>query len=115
MRKLLTLLTAVVLVLGLTGFTRADGFDRGMVTVTFDDGWTSQHTNALPILEKYGIPATMYIISGSINDQPAYMTQEQIQDFAGRGHEIASHTVTPPPLPQLSGAQLAAELENSQA
>lgn len=115
MRKLLTLLTAVVLVLGLTGFTRSDGFDRGMVTVTFDDGWTSQHTNALPVLEKYGIPATMYIISGSINDQPAYMTQEQIQDFADRGHEIASHTVTHPHLPQLSGAQLAAELENSQA
>jgi peptidoglycan/xylan/chitin deacetylase (PgdA/CDA1 family) len=115
MRKLLVLLSSVFLVLTLGAFARADGFDRGLVTVTFDDGWTSQHANALPILEKYGIPATMYIISGSINDQPAYMTQAQIQDFADRGHNIESHTVTHPHLPTLSPAQLNAELRESQA
>jgi len=115
MRKLLTLLASVVLVMTLGGFTPADGFDRGLISVTFDDGWTSQHQNALPVLDKYGIPATMYIISGSVNDQPAYMTQAQIQDFADRGHEIASHSVTHPHLRDLSPAQLTAELEESQA
>jgi hypothetical protein len=115
MRKLLALLTGVVLILTLGGFARADGFNRGLITVTFDDGWTSQHKNALPILDKYGIPATMYIISGSINDQPAYMTQAQIQDFADRGHNIESHSVTHPHLRELSPAQLNAELTESQA
>ncbi|MCU1518543.1 MAG: putative xylanase/chitin deacetylase [Pseudarthrobacter sp.] len=115
MRKLLAVLASMALVLTLGGFTRPSEFDRGLVSVTFDDGWTSQHKNALPILEKYGIPATLYIISGSINDQPAYMTQAQIQDFADRGHAIESHSVTHPHLPGLSPARLAAELEQSQS
>jgi peptidoglycan/xylan/chitin deacetylase (PgdA/CDA1 family) len=115
MKKLLTLLASMILVLTLGALARVDGFDRGLISVTFDDGWTSQHQNALPILERYGIPATMYIISGAINDQPEYMTQEQIQDFAGRGDEIASHTVTHPHLRELSPGQLNSELTESQA
>lgn len=85
-----------------------------MVSVTFDDGWSSQYSNALPILEKYGVPATMYIISGSINT-PDYMSQAQIQAFASRGDEIASHTVTHPDLAKLSAAQLENELARSKA
>jgi peptidoglycan/xylan/chitin deacetylase (PgdA/CDA1 family) len=105
----------MLLVLTLGGFASDDGFDRGLISVTFDDGWASQHENALPVLDKYGIPATMYIISSAINDQPEYMTQKQIQDFADRGHEIASHTVTHPHLRELSPGQLNAELTESQA
>ncbi len=85
-----------------------------MVSVTFDDGWASQYDNALPILEKYGVPATMYVLSGSINT-PDYMTQAQIQAFASRGDEIASHTVTHPDLTKLSAAQLEHELAQSKA
>lgn len=62
-KKLLTLLVSVLLVLTLGGFARADGFSRGLISVTFDDGWASQHENALPILDEYGIPATLYITS----------------------------------------------------
>jgi peptidoglycan/xylan/chitin deacetylase (PgdA/CDA1 family) len=84
-----------------------------MISVTFDDGWTSQFNNALPVLNKYGIPATMYIISGSVNDAPTYMTQAQIQAFANRGDEIASHTVTHADLTTLTAAQLNTELSQS--
>jgi peptidoglycan/xylan/chitin deacetylase (PgdA/CDA1 family) len=115
MKKLLTLLVSVLLVLTLGGFARADGFSRGLISVTFDDGWASQHENALPILDEYGIPATLYITSGVIDQQPTFMTQSQIQDFADRGHEIASHTVTHPHLRELSPDQLTAELTESQA
>jgi len=86
----------------------------GMVSVTFDDGWASQYTNALPILEKYAVPATLYVLSGSINT-PDYMSQAQIQAFASRGDEIASHTVTHPDLTKLSAAQLENELAQSKA
>jgi peptidoglycan/xylan/chitin deacetylase (PgdA/CDA1 family) len=115
MRKLFVLLMSVFLVLTLGGFTGEAGFSRGLVSVTFDDGWASQHRNALPILDKYGIPATMYIHSGAINEQPTYMTREQIQDFADRGHEIASHSVTHAHLREVSPSQLDAELRESQA
>jgi len=85
-----------------------------MVSVTFDDGWASQYDNALPVLEKYGVPATMYVLPGSINT-PDYMSQAQIQAFASRGDEIASHTVTHPDLTKLSAAQLENELAQSKA
>ncbi|MEV7635880.1 polysaccharide deacetylase family protein [Pseudarthrobacter enclensis] len=85
-----------------------------MVSVTFDDGWTSQYDNALPILNKYGIPATWYIISGSVNDAPPYMTKDQIQAFANRGDQIASHTVTHADLTTLTPAQVTTELSQSQ-
>ncbi|GAC1378963.1 MAG: hypothetical protein NVSMB43_20770 [Pseudarthrobacter sp.] len=88
----------------------AHAADGGMVSVTFDDGWASQYNNALPVLNKYGIPATMYIISGSVNAVPSYMTQDQIQAFASRGDEIAAHTVTHPDLTTLTPDQVDNEL-----
>jgi len=96
------------------GVAQAAHAAGAMVSVTFDDGWASQYDNALPILEKYGVPATMYVLSGSINTQD-YMSQAQIQAFASRGDEIASHTVTHPDLTKLSAAQLENELAQSKA
>ncbi|MET3143408.1 UNVERIFIED_ORG: peptidoglycan/xylan/chitin deacetylase (PgdA/CDA1 family) [Arthrobacter sp. UYEF2] len=83
--------------------------------MTFDDGWASQSANALPVLNKYGVPATMYIYSQGINDVPNYMTQAQIQAFADRGDEIASHTVTHADLTTLTPAQIDTELSQSKA
>jgi peptidoglycan/xylan/chitin deacetylase (PgdA/CDA1 family) len=88
-----------------------------MISVTFDDGWASQSNNALPILNKYGIPATMYIYTAAIGDVPNYMTQDQIKAFANRGDEIASHTVTHVDLtaPTTTPAQVTDELSRSKA
>ncbi|WP_320535969.1 polysaccharide deacetylase family protein [Pseudarthrobacter sp. IC2-21] len=83
--------------------------------MTFDDGWASQFNNALPVLNKYGVPATMYIYTQAINGVPDYMTQAQIQAFADRGDEIASHTVTHADLTTLTPAQLDTELSQSKA
>jgi peptidoglycan/xylan/chitin deacetylase (PgdA/CDA1 family) len=88
-------------------------FNRGIVSVTFDDGWANQHTNALPLLKKYALPSTFYIISGELNDQPDYMSVAQIQDLQGAGAEIASHSVTHPDLTTLSQTQLVNEMSNS--
>lgn len=84
-----------------------------MISVTFDDGWASQSDNALPILNKYAVPATMYIYTQAIGDVPAYMTQAQIQGFASRGDEIASHTVSHADLTTLTPALLDTELSQS--
>jgi peptidoglycan/xylan/chitin deacetylase (PgdA/CDA1 family) len=116
MKKLLTLLLAFLLAITFSGCSAAkEGFNRGLVSVTFDDGWASQHVNGLPVLEKYGIPATWYIVSGYVDNAPDYMTQSQIRALIKRGDEIASHTVTHAHLPQLAPNQLNAELKGSQA
>jgi len=38
-------------------------FTNGMVSLTFDDGWTSHYTNALPILNASNLKGGFYIIS----------------------------------------------------
>jgi peptidoglycan/xylan/chitin deacetylase (PgdA/CDA1 family) len=67
-------------------------FNHGFVTLTFDDGWLSQHQNALPILQAAGLHGTFYIIS---NAQPAdgYMDKTQILDLQNAGNEIGAHTM----------------------
>jgi peptidoglycan/xylan/chitin deacetylase (PgdA/CDA1 family) len=41
----------------------ANSFDKGYVTLSFDDGWSSAFDNALPILQNGNIHGTFYIIS----------------------------------------------------
>jgi peptidoglycan/xylan/chitin deacetylase (PgdA/CDA1 family) len=117
-KRLAALPVAFTLVLGgasLAAVPAAHAADVAMISVTLDDGWASQYTNALPILNKYGVPATMYIHTQAINATPAYMDQAQIQAFASRGDEIASHTISHTDLTTLTPAQLDSELAQSQA
>jgi peptidoglycan/xylan/chitin deacetylase (PgdA/CDA1 family) len=97
----------------LTEYTPAK-FDKARVSLTFDDAWRSQHTNALPVLAKYGMSATFYLLTGVTAD-PQYMTKEQMGAVQAAGHEIASHTIDHPHLPTLSAAQIDQQLKQSQA
>jgi len=90
------------------------GFNAPMISLTFDDGWSSIYTNGLPILQKYGFASTQYLISSKLNT-PEYMTTAMAQAFQASGSEIASHTVTHPDLTSLTSAQLTTELSSSQA
>lgn len=90
-------------------------FSRGIVSVTFDDGWMNQYQNAFPLLQKYSLPATFYIISGELTDQPDYMAVSELKALQGAGEEIASHTVTHPDLTTLSQTALVNEMANSQS
>jgi peptidoglycan/xylan/chitin deacetylase (PgdA/CDA1 family) len=38
----------------------------GAVAVTFDDGFRNNYRHALPVLERYGVPATVYVATGFI-------------------------------------------------
>lgn len=63
------------------------------VMLTFDDGYGDFYTDVFPILKKYNVVATEYIISGGI-DKLNYMTTEQVREIAGSGLvEIGAHTV----------------------
>ncbi len=66
------------------------------VVLTFDDGYRDFYTDAYPILKKYNVAATQYVVSGFFND-PNYMTDEMVREIATDGLvEIAAHSETHP-------------------
>lgn len=113
----------VYMLLSSTGWVETDdyslstytptGFSKGIVSVDFDDGWKNIYANGLPLLLKYGIPSTQYIISGKVG-ATGYMTKAQIAAFQTQGSEIGSHSVTHSDLTTLTPAQLTTELSKSQ-
>lgn len=68
---------------------------KGTVSVTFDDGWQSVNNAAKPLLEKYDIRTTQYIIAeAASHSEPGYMNLTAIADLHRKGHEIGSHSLT---------------------
>ena len=64
------------------------------IVLTFDDGYSDNYDNALPILKKYKFTATFFIIAGFVDDKrPGYMNWDQIEDLAINGMEIGSHSL----------------------
>lgn len=63
------------------------------ILLTFDDGHWDFATDVLPILEKYHIKATSYVISGFIGGSD-FMTSEQLQEVITSGLvDVGAHTV----------------------
>jgi peptidoglycan/xylan/chitin deacetylase (PgdA/CDA1 family) len=99
------------------------GRARGLVGLTFDDGYLSVLEAALPELKRRGFGATAYIISGRLggtnewDDGPSWplMTAEQVRELAAAGIEIGSHAATHVRLAGARPEQLAAEVSASRA
>ena len=75
-----------------------DFFDRGIslpskpVLLTFDDGYVDFATTAVPILNQFQDPGTLFTPTGLI-ENPDYLTWAQIKDIAGSGRVLfANHT-----------------------
>jgi peptidoglycan/xylan/chitin deacetylase (PgdA/CDA1 family) len=102
-----------------------DGRERGLVGLTFDDGYRSVLANALPVLLEHDFTATMFIISariGGTNEWDAgtgpvwpLMTAGEVTEVAGAGMEIGAHTATHPRLPGMEPDRLTAEVSGSRA
>ncbi|MFA1546732.1 polysaccharide deacetylase family protein [Actinomadura chokoriensis] len=101
----------------------AAGRARGLVGLTFDDGYADFATRAVPALLRYGFGATVYVVSGRIGTYNAWddgprkplMTADQIRTVAGAGMEVASHGRHHVSLPGTDETELREELEESRA
>lgn len=51
---------------GLTEITKWQGDKKSAISVTYDDGIVNQLTIAKPIMDRLGLPATFYIITGKV-------------------------------------------------
>lgn len=89
---------------------RGDGrLPEHPIVISFDDGYVSAYTAALPILEEFHLAGTFYIVTGFV-DQPRYLTWEQVLALDRAGMEIGSHTRTHPDLTKLGAKGLELEV-----
>jgi peptidoglycan/xylan/chitin deacetylase (PgdA/CDA1 family) len=99
------------------------GHHRGLVGLTFDDGYVNVLEAALPELKRHGFEATAYIISDRLggtnewDEGPTWplMTASQVLELAAAGIEIGSHAATHMRLAGAEPAQLTAEVRDSKA
>ena len=91
-----------------------EGFNQGIVTLTFDDGWEENPETALPIMNGYGFKSTQFYATTFIIDPwTGYNPKTIIQKFIDAGHEIGSHSITHPDLTTLSAQNVTKELLDS--
>jgi len=99
---------------------------RGLVALTFDDGYLDNFNTALPILRDYGFTATCYVVAGRIGEYNVWdasklnvrkplMTAAQLRMWRAAGNELGSHTLTHPNLTELDAESLQHELVASKA
>jgi peptidoglycan/xylan/chitin deacetylase (PgdA/CDA1 family) len=93
-----------------------------LVALTFDDGYLDNLTYAVPLLEKFGFSATIFVVAERIGTEhlidPDLLTRypavprtaysllswAEVQTLQRKGIEIGSHTCTHPKLDQLETA-----------
>ena len=71
--------------------------------ITFDDGFTNNLENALPVLQRYGFSSTCYVVSQLIGKTNVWdhdvgiasaplMSTQQLRTWVAGGQEIGAHT-----------------------
>lgn len=93
------------------------------IVCTFDDGYTGLLDNALPILNKYGFTASVYVCTdylGKSNDwnfkdksRRMHLNVEELKELICAGWEIGSHGVTHESLLRLDDADIEWQLKES--
>jgi peptidoglycan/xylan/chitin deacetylase (PgdA/CDA1 family) len=52
-----------------------------LVAITFDDGFRDNLTVALPLLEKFNLPMTLFVTAGFVG-QPGYLSREEVREIS---------------------------------
>lgn len=91
---------------------KADKIEKP-VLLTFDDGYVDNYTELFPLLKKYNVKATVFLITGNIGTDK-YLNEAQIKEMAQSGLvSFQSHTVTHPFLSECTESELDYELMQS--
>jgi len=86
------------------------------VVITFDDGGSSFVDCALPVLQEFSAPATMYVVAGFVGCHGRvmdFLTWKQIEELAAQGIDIGSHTLSHLLLGEMSADAVRFEIDSA--
>ena len=87
---------------------------KKVVMIGFDDGWKSQITYAKPILDKYGLKASFFVVCNYVNSGDIIrMNWQDIATLQQDRMDIQSHTMDHKPLDKMSTNALIYEIAGS--
>lgn len=89
--------------------------NKKKIVLTFDDGYKDFYDNAFPLLKKYNVKATLFMISDYTAEKyEKYLSKEQIKELSDSNLvDIGSHTKSHPRLSTLSTDKMEQELKES--
>jgi len=105
---------------------RGTPFPERSLVITFDDGYQTVYDEAFPVLQRYGMSATIFLTVGktgtakpadrlpSLNDRPM-LTWRQIREMQQWGITFGAHSLTHLDLTRLPFDQVKAEISDSKA
>jgi peptidoglycan/xylan/chitin deacetylase (PgdA/CDA1 family) len=86
---------------------RADLPENPLV-FTFDDGWESHVRVALPVLKRYRVPATFFVMPGFDEKEPGHLDRDGFQELVDAGMSVQPHTLNHADLPRLVAGDVGA-------
>jgi len=98
------------------------GSARGLVGLTFDDGYANILRNAMPVLERLGFTATVFVVGGMLGKENSWddgprlrlLDVEGVREIHERGMEVGSHGLSHARLPKLDATLLEEEVLGGQ-
>ena len=92
---------------------------RGRVLLQFDGGFENHYTNAFPLVDEYGYPATTFVPTARVREHVDHdgtrLTENQLEMLSGAGWTIGSYTLHGHDLIGQSDSQREAEIGESGA
>ncbi len=101
-------------------------FPNRSLVITFDDGYQSVYDEAFPVLQRYGMPATIFLTVGEKGtakpggrlprlEGRSMLSWQEIREMQCSGITFGAHTLTHPDLTQLPSERVETEIRNSKA
>ena len=101
------------------------GSARGLVGLTFDDGYDNFLSSALPVLDSFGFSATVFVVAGMLGQQNDWehfydpkpqlelLSASGVREISERGMEVGSHSMSHARLNEVHPEQLQSEVIDS--
>jgi peptidoglycan/xylan/chitin deacetylase (PgdA/CDA1 family) len=99
---------------------RGEALPPKALAITFDDGYRDNYTTALPVLKRYGFPATIYLVADRMGESAVWdgergaatplLTWDEAREMQSAGIEFGSHTCSHPALDELEAGQARREI-----